>query len=117
MPAKGVYLLSHPLLGVDPPAPIFHRSVVLLVEHTEKMSYGLVVNKGRDVTLRDVVRPEVLPLASETFNKCFANNSVRLGGPVMTSLSWLHRYEEVGGVPVANRSSANPVSVFRWRLP
>lgn len=111
VPAKGVYLISHPLLGVDPPATIFHRSVVLLMDHNEKQSYGLVVNKGRDVTLRDVVSPGSLPLASETFSSCFANNSVRHGGPVMTWFSWLHRCKEVGGIPVTTDARDEPVSI------
>lgn len=112
VPAKGVYLISHPLLGVDPPATIFHRSVVLLMDHNEKQSYGLVVNKGREVTLRDVVSPGSLPLASETFSSCFAENSVRVGGPVMNWFSWLHRCKEVGGVPVSSNAADEPVSVF-----
>lgn len=101
-PAKGVFLISHPLvgLGIDHPSSIFHRSVVLLVDHSERLSYGIIVNKDRDVTLREVVSPGALPQASDLM-ACFTDNPVRTGGPVMPCFSWLHQHESVGGVPLA----------------
>lgn len=96
-PAQGVYLISHPLLGFAPPNSIFHRSVVLLVDHTDTHSYGLIVNKDRDMTLREVCSPGAMPLALDEFS-CFADSPVRVGGPVGNCFSWLHRHEEVGGV-------------------
>lgn len=110
-PAKGVFLISHPLvgLGLDHPSSIFHRSVVLLVDHSDRLSYGLIVNKDRDVTLRDVVSPGALPQASDLM-ACFTDNPVRTGGPVMPCFSWLHQHESVGGVPLNDGPVGKQVS-------
>lgn len=40
-PAAGMLLLAEPFLG----DPFFSRSVVLLIEHNEEGSFGLIINK------------------------------------------------------------------------
>lgn len=108
-PAKGVYLISHPLSYLHAPGEVFHRSVVLLVHHDEAGhdgeggSYGLVVNKDKGQTLEDVFCGDALPLASNALERLF-KNPVRVGGPMMPRLAWLHRHEEVGGVRLAEET-------------
>lgn len=122
-PAKGVYLISHPLSYVHAPGEVFHRSVVLLVHHDEAGdegeggSYGLVVNKDKGQTLEEVFCGNALPLASNALERLF-KNPVRVGGPMMPRLAWLHRHEEVGGVRLAEEAE-KPVRIFsrislRW---
>lgn len=116
MPAKGVYLISHPLSYLHAPGEVFHRSVVLLVHHDEGSeegeggSYGLVVNKDKGQTLEEVFGGNALPLASNALERLF-KNPVRVGGPMMPRLAWLHRHEEVGGVRLAEEEE-KPVRIF-----
>lgn len=97
IPAKGVFLISHPLAGLHSPGDIFHRSVVFLVHHDAEGSYGLVVNKDRGETLEEALSSDAVPLAPDALKRVL-DNPVRTGGPVMSRLAWLHHYEEVGGV-------------------
>lgn len=99
-PAKGVYLISHPLSWLHAPEEIFHRSVVLLVDHSLRGSYGLVVNKDKGETLEEALCEEAIPLASDALQRVL-KNPVRVGGPVMSRLAWLHPHKEVGGVALA----------------
>ncbi|CAM9497972.1 unnamed protein product [Ectocarpus sp. 6 AP-2014] len=99
-PAKGVYLISHPLSFLYAPEEMFHRSVVLLVDHSPLGSYGLVVNKDKGETLEEALCEDALPLASDALQQVL-KNPVRVGGPVMSRLAWLHPHKEVGGVPLA----------------
>jgi putative transcriptional regulator len=75
-PAKGKILISEPFL-ID---YYFKRSVVLLAEHNEEGTFGLIINKPVDIALSDVLHdfPEF-------------NSPVYLGGPVKTdSLYFIH---------------------------
>ena len=75
-PSKGKILISEPFL-ID---FYFQRSVVLLAEHNEEGSFGLVINKPVDIKLDEVI---------SDFPKFDAN--VCLGGPVKTdSLYFVH---------------------------
>ncbi len=51
-PTKGKILISEPFL-VD---YYFKRSVVLLAEHNEEGSFGLIINKPVDIMLSDVLK-------------------------------------------------------------
>lgn len=97
IPAKGVFLISHPLAGLHSPGDIFHRSVVFLVHHDAEGSYGLVVNKDRGETLEEALSSDAVPVAPDALKRVLGN-PVRTGGPVMSRLAWLHHHEEVGGV-------------------
>ena len=50
--ARGTFLVASPMLR----DPNFVRSVVLLCEHTEEGSWGLVVNRRTELTLGDVLQ-------------------------------------------------------------
>jgi len=75
-PTKGKILISEPFL-VD---YYFKRSVVLLAEHNEEGSFGLIINKPVDLHLSDIVKD------FPSFD-----TPVYLGGPVKTdSLYFIH---------------------------
>lgn len=81
--AAGVFLVARR----DLPDPNFHRSVVLLVQHDERGTLGLIVNRPTHLRLRDAL-PD-LPGAQA------ANHPLYLGGPVArTLLAMLLRNEE-----------------------
>lgn len=115
-PAKGVFLISHPLSDVHAPGEIFHRSVVLLVHHDDAVdqgwSYGLVVNKDKGQTLEEVLCDDALPLKSDALQRVL-KNPVRIGGPVVSRLAWLHPHAEAGGLPLA-KDAEEPVGAFQY---
>jgi len=75
-PTRGKILISEPFL-VD---YYFKRSVVLLAEHNEEGSFGLIINKPVDLRLSDIVKD------FPSFD-----TPVYLGGPVKTdSLYFIH---------------------------
>lgn len=57
--------------------PNFHRSVVLMIEHGEGGSMGLVVNRGAPLTLGELARGQSLKIALER-----SQDPVFIGGPV-----------------------------------
>lgn len=82
----GVTLVAPPAL-ID---PNFRKSVVLLCEHTDEGSFGLILNRKVSLDMADVVEE----LATYT-------NPIHLGGPVqINTLHFLHRLgdELDGGV-------------------
>lgn len=75
-PAPGRILISEPFLQDF----YFRRSIVLLAEHNEEGSFGIIVNKRVDVRFNDVIKG---------FPKF--NAPLYLGGPVQTSnLYFIH---------------------------
>lgn len=66
-------LIAMPQLGDSN----FHRAVVLMVEHSETGSLGLVLNRPSPVTLRELSKGQGLKLAAER-----ADEVVFVGGPV-----------------------------------
>jgi putative transcriptional regulator len=70
LPAAGRILISEPLLQDF----YFRRSIVLLADHSDEGTFGLIINKPVDVRFNDVI-------------KGFPNykGSIYLGGPVQTS--------------------------------
>lgn len=75
-PAKGMLLISEPILSDF----YFNRSVVLLADHNDEGSFGLILNKPTDLKLSDI-------------SDDFAGIKTRLfiGGPVKTdSIYFIH---------------------------
>ena len=84
LPSRGKILISEPFLR----DATFGRSVILLVDHTEEGSMGLVVNKPLPLLLNDIIMEfkylDEIPLYK--------------GGPVATdTLFYLHTSAEVSG--------------------
>jgi len=77
-PAKGRILISEPFLGDY----YFGRSVVLLAEHNEEGSFGLIMNKPVTSAFNDVVK-DFPPFEAPVF----------IGGPVSAdSLFFIHTF-------------------------
>ncbi len=75
-PSKGKLLLSEPLMGDY----YFGRSVVLLAEHNEEGSFGVILNKPVTAKFNDVIKD---------FPKF--NTSIYIGGPVeVNKLFYIH---------------------------
>ncbi|MCL1598743.1 MAG: YqgE/AlgH family protein, partial [Actinomycetia bacterium] len=71
-PLAGRFLIATPLIDLPP----FGRSVVLLLEHDETGSVGLILNKDSGLLVADLL-PDVAPLVTEPAH-------VFIGGPVST---------------------------------
>lgn len=81
-PAKGMLLVSEPFL----PDPHFHRSVVLLVEHNEEGTVGLVLNQPTELSISDL------------FEDFPDDQPVCIGGPVSRdSLLFIHSFPSLEG--------------------
>ena len=80
-PQKGSILISEPFLPDDN----FKRSVILLCDHNEEGSFGLVINKNLELTVHD---------ALEEFPEFEGN--IYMGGPVESNtLHYLHTLGDV----------------------
>lgn len=80
-PAQGKILISEPFLKDF----YFKRSIVLLAEHNEDGTFGLVLNKPTSIKISEIINDESFHV-SEEFD-C----NVFLGGPVKTdSLFFIH---------------------------
>jgi putative transcriptional regulator len=80
---KGDILISEPFLH----DPNFERSVILICEHNESGTFGLIVNKPTTLTLGDVLESKLNP-----------EERLYLGGPVeQNSLHILHDYKDLDG--------------------
>jgi putative transcriptional regulator len=66
-------LLAMPQLG----DPNFHRSVVLMIEHGEGGSMGLVINRGAPLTLGELAKGQSMKISPER-----SLQPVFVGGPV-----------------------------------
>lgn len=80
-PKQGIILISEPSLRDY----FFRQSVVLLAEHNEEGTFGVIINKPIETKISDVIRdfPDF---------KC----TLYLGGPVQTdSLFFIHTIDEV----------------------
>lgn len=85
----GMLLLSEPYLE----DASFHRSVILLCEHSNSHSFGIIINQEQDNVFETVMDEKV-----------FENIPLYAGGPVDTSiLQFLHRRPDLipGGLEIA----------------
>lgn len=90
VPARGKVLISEPFLCDH----MFGRSVILLVDHTQDGTMGLVMNKPLPLFLND--------LLSEI--DCREDIPIYKGGPISTdTLFYLHTLENIAdSLPIAN---------------
>ena len=80
-PERGRILISEPLLNDY----YFSRSVILLAEHNEEGSFGIIMNKPLDVSFNEVVKD------FPTFG-----GDIFLGGPVKSdSLFYIHTLGDI----------------------
>lgn len=88
LPSRGKILISEPFLR----DATFGRSVILLVDHTEEGSMGLVINKRLPIFVNDVI--------SEF--KYIDEIPLHKGGPVATdTLFYLHTLTDIpGALPI-----------------
>jgi len=78
------FLIAVPQLG----DPNFHRSVILMVDHTDSGSMGLVINRPAPLTLGDLAKGQSMAIAEPR-----KGDAVFLGGPVETHRGFvLHDY-------------------------
>lgn len=81
---KGVLLVASPSLD----DPNFTHTVLLIVEHGQSGTIGLILNRPTDVLLSEVLRD--LPMLKQTTHRLF------LGGPVeRTQLVFLFRLRQI----------------------
>ncbi|MCB0791578.1 MAG: YqgE/AlgH family protein [Flavobacteriales bacterium] len=89
-PKRGRLLVSEPFLS----DPYFRRTVVLLCEHNDEGSFGLVLNRFLDIEIGDLME-DMPPIRSR----------VSIGGPVQSgNLYYLHTFGRrvEGSVPVVD---------------
>lgn len=80
-PAQGKILVSEPFLNDF----YFKRSIVLLAEHNDEGTFGLVLNKPTDIKLSEIINDRTFRIPEDF------DNFVYLGGPVKTdSLFFIH---------------------------
>lgn len=73
--------------------PNFHRSVILMFDHTENGAGGIILNRPTGKTVRE--------LSQALFNeKCDWNKAIHLGGPVVGPLAVAHTLEEYADMEV-----------------
>ncbi|MHA7100804.1 YqgE/AlgH family protein [Roseivirga pacifica] len=76
-PERGDLLISEPFLN----DPNFERTVILICEHNDQGTFGLVMNKLTDLLLSDVMKEEI-----------DFTGLLNLGGPVeQNTLHFIHR--------------------------
>ena len=86
---KGQLLIATPQLL----APIFTRSVILMLEHNEEGAMGVILNQPINTTITD--------LAGKIFEDGFEwDKPLSLGGPVPGPLMVLHTFEELADAEV-----------------
>jgi len=87
-PAQGKILVSEPFLKDF----YFKRSIVLLAEHNNDGTFGLILNKPTDMKLSEIINDGNIHISEEFDNYVF------LGGPVKTdSLFFIHTRNDLIG--------------------
>lgn len=91
LPARGKILISEPFLLND----TFGRSVVLLVDHTDEGSMGIVMNKMLPLTLNQIIKE---------FRTVEEEIQVFKGGPLSPdTLFFIHTLSHIPGVLTVNK--------------
>ena len=89
LPSRGKILISEPFLR----DATFGRSVVLLIDHTEEGSMGLIINKQLPIFVNDIIKEF----------KYIENIPLYKGGPIATdTLFYLHTLADIpGAIPIS----------------
>lgn len=89
LPSRGTILISEPFLR----DATFGRSVVLLIDHTEEGSMGLIINKQLPIFVNDIIKEF----------KYIENIPLYKGGPIATdTLFYLHTLADIpGAIPIS----------------
>ena len=89
LPSRGKILFSEPFLR----DATFGRSVVLLIDHTEEGSMGLIINKQLPIFVNDIIKEF----------KYIENIPLYKGGPIATdTLFYLHTLADIpGAIPIS----------------
>jgi putative transcriptional regulator len=81
---KGHLLIATPQLV----APLFARSVILMLEHSEEGALGVILNHATEATITDI--------AEKVFEEPFEwDKALHIGGPVPGPLMAVHRLDEL----------------------
>ncbi|MDD3037711.1 YqgE/AlgH family protein [Bacteroides sp.] len=84
LPSRGKILISEPFLR----GTTFGRSVILLIDHTNEGSMGLIINKRLPLLTNDIIKEF----------KYIDDIPLYKGGPVATdTLFYLHTFSEISG--------------------
>ena len=73
--------------------PFFGRAVVLMIEHDENGSFGLIINQESDLSVDQLLSALELEWSGES------DKSVWSGGPVMPSSGWV-LHQKIDGLEV-----------------
>ena len=97
LPSRGKILISEPFLR----DATFGRSVVLLIDHTEEGSMGLIINKQLPIFVNDIIKEF----------KYIENIPLYKGGPIATdTLFYLHTLADIpGAIPISKGLYLNGV--------
>ena len=89
LPSRGKILISEPFLR----DATFGRPVVLLIDHTEEGSMGLIINKQLPIFVNDIIKEF----------KYIENIPLYKGGPIATdTLFYLHTLADIpGAIPIS----------------
>ena len=89
LPSRGKILISEPFLR----DATFGRSVVLLIDHTEEGSMGLIIKKQLPIFVNDIIKEF----------KYIENIPLYKGGPIATdTLFYLHTLADIpGAIPIS----------------
>lgn len=89
LPSRGKILISEPFLR----DATFGRAVVLLIDHTEEGSMGLIINKQLPIFVNDIIKEF----------KYIENIPLYKGGPIATdTLFYLHTLADIpGAIPIS----------------
>ena len=95
LPSRGKILISEPFLR----DATFGRSVVLLIDHTEEGSMGLIINKQLPIFVNDIIKEF----------KYIENIPLYKGGPIATdTLFYLHTLADIpGAIPISKGQYLN----------
>lgn len=116
-PEPGVLLVAAPMLA----DPNFHRSVVLICEHTPDGSFGLIINRLLEATPADVINGMATydgalllggPVQTDTLHFLHTFHDVEGASPVLDGVSWGGSFEDIQEIVQATDSGPHELRFF-----